>query len=417
MDQFFKPKNVAVIGASSKKGKIGYEILKNVIKSGVKAYPINPKRKKILGIQCYKSVEEIPEKIDLAVVAIDANKCIDAIKRCGIKEIKNVVIISGGFKEAGNVALEKQLVEEARKYGVRIIGPNCIGVFNGENGFNTFFQRNMQLPSYGSVAILTQSGTFGIALLEKFANEGIGVSKFVSYGNKADVNEIDLVEYLEKDKSTKIIAMYVEEIGRKFFERTFKKPVVILKTGRSKLGQKAAALHTGAMATNYEIFKGVCRQKNVIFAEDFEEFFGIIKIIAIQGLPKGNKITIITNGAGPSVLACDFMEEARNIQMDNDVVDLTGSATACDYLNAIDESKADIILLTFVFQDAPLAETLDELYDGLRKKKKFYIAIALGGKFIEKQKRKLAELRIPTFEEPRVAINSLNKIVEYTMRK
>jgi len=416
MDKFFEPKSVAVIGASAKKGKIGYQILKNILECNVKVYPINPKRKEILGVKCYKSIEEIDDDIDLAVIAIDAEECIDVIEKCGKKRIKNVVIISGGFKEVGNEDLEKELISIAKKYDVRIIGPNCIGVFNGKNGFNTFFQKNMDLPKFGNVAILTQSGTFGIALLEKLANEGIGVSKFVSYGNKADIDEIELTNYLFNDKETELIAMYIEDIGRKFFEREIKKPIIILKAGRSQLGQRAAMLHTGAMATNYEIFKGACKQKNIIFADNFDEFFGIIKILSMQGLPKGNKIEIITNGAGPSVLSCDFIDMAENLELVN-VNDLTGSATADDYIDAIDKSKAEIILLVFVFQDAPLAESLEKLYEELEKRKRFYVALALGGRFVGEQKKRLAELKIPAFEEPSVVITSLNKIVEYAKKK
>ncbi|RLF51082.1 MAG: CoA-binding protein, partial [Thermoplasmata archaeon] len=412
----FEPKSVAVIGASAKKGKIGYQILKNILECNVKVYPINPKRKEILGVKCYKSIEEIDDDIDLAVIAIDAEECIDVIEKCGKKGIKNVVIISGGFKEVGNEDLEKELISIAKKYDVRIIGPNCIGVFNGKNGFNTFFQKNMDLPKFGNVAILTQSGTFGIALLEKLANEGIGVSKFVSYGNKADIDEIELTNYLFNDKETELIAMYIEDIGRKFFEREIKKPIIILKAGRSQLGQRAAMLHTGAMATNYEIFKGACKQKNIIFADNFDEFFGIIKILSMQGLPKGNKIEIITNGAGPSVLSCDFIDMAENLELVN-VNDLTGSATADDYIDAIDKSKAEIILLVFVFQDAPLAESLEKLYEELEKRKRFYVALALGGRFVGEQKKRLAELKIPAFEEPSVVITSLNKIVEYAKKK
>ncbi len=416
MEKFFTPNSVAVIGASSKKGKIGYEILKNILSSGVKTYPVNPKRKEVLGIKCYPTVEDIEDEVELAVIAVDAQKCVEVIERCGRKGIKYAVVISGGFKEVGREDLERAIVENAKRYGMRIIGPNCIGVYNGSNRFNTFFQRNMQLPPFGKVAVLTQSGTFGIALLEKFAQENIGVSKFVSYGNKADVDEIDLIEYFFSDDSTEIIAMYVEDIGRKFFEREFPKPVIILKAGRSKLGQRAASLHTGAMASRYEIFKGACRQKGVIAAHDFEEFFGIAKIIAMQGLPKGRKIDIITNGAGPSVLACDFIEDTE-LELAGDVVDLTGSATASDYIEAIDESKADVILLTFVFQDAPLAETLEELYREIAKRRRYFIALAIGGEFVEEQRRKLAELSIPCFDEPRVAIKSLNSVVEYAMRK
>ena len=415
MEKFFNPKSVAVVGASSKRGKIGYEIFKNV-SSRVKAYPVNPNRKKILGKKCYKSLDEIPDRIDLAVIAVEADKCIEEVEKCGKNGIKNIVIISGGFKETGRIEEEERIVEIARKYKMRVIGPNCIGVFNAENGFNTFFQRNMDLPKKGNVAIITQSGTFGIALLEKCASEGIGVSKFVSYGNRADINEVDLVKYFKKDKKTDIIAIYAEEIGRDFFEIKNKKITVVLKSGRGKIGQKAASLHTGAMATNYKIFEGACKQKNIIFANDFEEMFGLLKILAMKGLPSGGKVEIITNGAGPSVMACDFAEEAKNIEIYG-VADLTGSANARDFLSAIERSGADIIILTLVFQDSPLAESLKELYAGLRNINKYFLAICMGGSFVEEQKRKLLKLKIPVFEEPRIAISALDKIVGYAMRK
>ena len=411
MEKFFNPRTVAVVGASSKKGKIGYEILKNVVKSGVKVFPVNPKAEEILGLKCYPTVDSIEEEIDMAVIAVGADKCVEIMERCGRKGIKNAVIISGGFREAGR-ELEKKIMEIARKYGIRIVGPNCIGVFNGKNGFNTFFQKNMQLPMAGNVAILTQSGTFGIALLEIFAREGIGVSKFVSYGNRMDINEVDLIEYLNEDDETKMVAMYVETIDRKFFERRFKKPVIILKSGRSKLGQEAAASHTGAMATIYEIFKGACRQRNVIYAHNFQEFFGIIKILALSGLPPGGRMDIITNGAGPSVLTCDFMEGKKNVTLSR-LIDLTGSATASDYIKAIDESDADIVALMFVFQDAPLADTLEELYEELKKRRRFYVSISMGSAFVEKQWHRLSGLGIPSFDEPETMVNALEKILEY----
>lgn len=413
MEHFFNPKSVAVIGASSTKGKIGYEIMANIAGSDIPVFPVNPHRDAILGKPCYKNVEEIPEDVDLAVIAVDAEKCISALEQCGRKGIQRVVVISGGFRETGNDALEQRLVETARKYGIRIIGPNCIGVLNGATGFNTFFQRHMELPPDGPVSIMTQSGTFGIALLEKFAREHIGVHHFVSYGNKADVNEVDLLTHFQNDPATHIIAVYAEEMGRDFFSQTFTKPVVILKAGRSHLGQRAASLHTGAMATNYAIFRGACRQRGAIFAHDFQEFFGIIKILALQGMPPGGRITIITNGAGPGVLACDFLDAAPHLTAEGDMVDLTGSATADDYLRAIDASDADIVILAFVFQDAPLAETLEELYEGLRIRKRFFVALAMGGTFPEEQMRMLASLGIPSFEEPGVAIRALNAIAMY----
>lgn len=416
MEHFFNPKSVAVIGASSTKGKIGYEIVANIAGSGIPVFPVNPHRDTILGKRCYKSVEEIPEEVNLAVLAIDAEKCASAVEQCGRKGIRRVVIISGGFRETGNEELEQELVATARKYGIRIIGPNCIGVFNGTTGFNTFFQRHMELPPPGTVSIMTQSGTFGIALLEKFAREHIGVNHFASYGNRADVNEVDLLAHFEDDPATRIIAVYVEDMGRDFFSRKFTKPVVVLKAGRSRLGQKAASLHTGAMATDYAIFKGACRQKRVIFADDFQEFFGIIKILALRGTPPGRSIAIITNGAGPGVLACDFLDSAQHLEVSGDMVDLTGSATADDYLRAIDESTADIIILTFVFQDAPLAETLETLYEGLRTRNRFFVALAMGGTFPEEQMSTLASMGIPAFEEPGVAIRALNAIAMHLLR-
>ena len=419
MDVFFNPNSIAVIGASAKKGKIGYEILKNIIKSKKNVYPVNPNRKEIMGLKCYTSVEEIEETVDLAVVAIDAKNVINAIEECHRKGIKRVIIISGGFKEAGNEQLEKELIKKAKEYDIRIIGPNCIGVFNGRNKFNTFFQRNMNLPKSGNVAILTQSGTFGIGLLERFANEGIGVSKFVSYGNKADVNEFDLVKYLEKDKSTDIIAIYAEDFAKEFFDMKFEKTVVVLKAGRTELGKKAANLHTGAMATNYEIFKGVCKQKGIIIADNFEEFFGILKIISMQGLPFNGNTAIITNGAGPGVIACDYLNDKRYLDLHSNLIDLTGSATSKDFLDAIyrlDKNVA-IVILNFVFQDAPLAETIDEFYKKFKKDKRIYVASAMGGKFISKQRKKLAKLGIPLFEEPLHLINALDKIAWYSMRK
>lgn len=418
MKQFFYPKSIAIVGASSVRGKIGYEILANISKSGgVRVYPVNPKRTEILGLPCYPNVEAINDEVDLAVLAIDAEACVDAIEQCGRKGIKHVIIVSGGFREVAHTTIEETIKKRAHQLNMRIIGPNCIGVFSGDTGFNTFFQRHMQLPDHGPVAIITQSGTFGIALLEKCAEEGIGVSSFVSYGNKLDVNEIDIIEYLEHDQKTKFIIMYVEDIDRAFFKRTFKKPIIILKTGRNTLGQRAAQLHTGAMASDYRIFKGVCRQKHIIFADDFQEFFGIVKILAMQGLPKGKKIVIITNGAGPGVLVCDFIHKARTLSLHGDIVDLTGSATATDYLQTLKKAQADVALLTFVFQDAPLTETLDELYSGLRKNHMVCIALAIGGNFVRKQKQQLVTCSIPTFEEPSVVVRSLDKLVQYAMEQ
>ena len=330
------------------------------------------------------------------------------------------------------------MVERAQKYGIRIIGPNCIGVFNGTNKFNTFFQTDVELPSAGNVAILTQSGTFGIGLLEELADASIGVSKFVSYGNKSDVDENDMLDYLQSDNETKIIAIYMEGIekGREFFKRVqkLKKPVVILKAGKTSLGTLAASSHTGALATNYKIFLGASRQHGAIVADDFEEFFALIQILTSQPLPMGGNVGIVMNGAGPYVMAADYISESAYLRIPSlnidpslcsfghisNPIDLTGSATAGDFLKALQElggnPDVDIILSFFVFQDAPLASSLSDLYEGLeeiKKKGKPIVAIAIGGKFTQEQRVKLAQYDIPLLEEPRVAIGVLEKIVRY----
>lgn len=423
MKSFFDPEGVVVVGASSRLGKIGYEIVRNVSKAK-KVYPVNPHAKEILGIPCYKSISAIDEDVDLAIYALSPEYILETIEECGRKGIKGMVVVSGGFKEVGKEDLERKMVEKAREYGIRIIGPNCIGVFNAKNRFNTFFQTNIELPSLGNVAILTQSGTFGIGLLEELARLSIGVSKFVSYGNKADVDEIDMLNYLKDDGETKFIAMYIEgmEKGRKFFEwvKKVRKPVIILKAGKTALGAKAASLHTGALATNYEIFRGACYQYGAILADDFEEFIAIISLLTMQPLPKGGKIGMVTNGAGPCVMAADYIHASPYLHLPSNPVDLTGSATSEDFAGTLKEfgenAEIDIILSFFVFQDAPLASSIHTLYDTMKEMRKYgkiVIGIAIGGKFTQQQKIKMARYGIPIFKEPRVVIGALEKIVRY----
>ncbi|MEA2053832.1 MAG: CoA-binding protein [Candidatus Thermoplasmatota archaeon] len=437
MDEFFDPVGVAIVGASSRPGKIGYEILKNVLSSQKKVYPVNPSAENILGVKCYPSVSSIKERVNLAVVATPSGKILDVVEDCRKKGIRAMVIISGGFKEVGNKEMEEKMVKAAKRHGMRIIGPNCIGIYNAKNGFNTFFQKGMGLPEYGNVAILTQSGTIGIGLLEKFAGN-MGISKFVSYGNRADVDEIDMMKYLEKDDDTDVIAIYMESIknGRKFFEELPDKPVIILKSGRTPLGENAAALHTGAMATNYNIFKGAARQYGAVTADSFEEFYDIIRIIATQPLPHGGKVGIITNGAGPCVIAADHIYNSKNLSLPelgrnmiseklpsfailSNPLDLTGSARAEHFLEGIrameNDINIDIIMPFFVFQDAPLTDSLNKLYEGVKKleHKKPIVAVSIGGG----QEVEMMKHGIPLLEEPVRAIKSLDKIVGYARWK
>ncbi|MBS3773398.1 MAG: CoA-binding protein [Candidatus Thermoplasmatota archaeon] len=435
MDAFFSPDGVAVVGASANPGKIGYEIFKNVLASAPNAYPVNPSSEVILGERCYPSVRDISGEVDLAVVAVPPKLVPDIVDDCGEKNVPAMVVISGGFKEVGNEGLEQDMLSRARRHGIRIIGPNCIGVYNGATGFNTFFQRDMELPGQGPVAVLTQSGTVGIGLLETCSD--IGISKFVSYGNAADVDERELLSYLAGDPATEVIAMYVEGVtdGRALFEKLPDMPVVMLKAGRTASGKTAAASHTGAMASRYALFKGAARQHGAIVADSFEELHDLASLLALQPLPQGGRVAMITNGAGPCVLAADAIHETRHLRLaDVDAaglkelpsfairgnpVDLTGSATAGHYLAGIralfEDDDVDIIMPFFVFKDAPLLDTLDELYRGLASldASKPVVTVALGSRFVAEQQRRLLEMGIPLISEPARAVAALDKVAWY----
>ncbi|MEW5760572.1 MAG: CoA-binding protein [Candidatus Thermoplasmatota archaeon] len=448
MKYFFEPNGIAVIGASSQKGKIGNEVLRSLISSGYKKlYPINPKEEEILGIKCYKRIEEIDNQVDLAVIVLASEKVLDAIKGCGKKGVKGIVIISAGFKEVGLLEYEKNIVETAKGYGMRIIGPNCIGIFDGKSGMNTFFQPNemMRRPKYGNIAFLTQSGTYGCTLLEWLADEGIGVSKFVSYGNKCDVDEIDMLNYLEKDKETKVISLYLEGIndGRKFMkilkEVTVSKPVVLLKAGKTNEGARAAASHTGAIAINEIVFSSAMRQCGAIEVEEMEEMLDVLKIISTQKLPFGGKIGMVTNGVGPCVVAIDFLRETSSLKLGviseegikelknklpsycifENPIDLTGSATAEMYATSIKllekEKNIDIIMPFYVFQDAPLGYTVDELHNFLKsfKTNKTIVCVAGGSDFSRSNANKMQSYNIPVIPTAKRAMLALDKIVKY----
>ncbi len=441
LDYFFKARSVAVVGASTKPGKIGHEILRSLVKGEYKGrvYPVNPRAEEILGLRCYRSVLEIPDEVDLAVLSIPPKAVPDVIDECGKKGVKAVVIVSGGFKEVGTkgAELERKVVEIAKRHHIRLIGPNCIGIFDGWTRIDTFFQsrERMLRPPPGNIAFLTQSGTFGCAFLEWAAEEGIGISKFVSYGNRADVDEADLITYLGHDDKTKVIAIYTESIseGRKFMKACLKvskkKPIVVLKSGRTEQGSKAAASHTGSLAGSYEIVSSAFKQCGVIEVNTFEELFDVSKALSLAPLPSGPKIAMITNGAGPCVMATDelvkrgmklaeYTERTKNqlretlpsyAQVGNPV-DLTGSATTRDYEVSmrllLEDPMVDILMVFFVFQDTPLGEDIVEVAPKMRIYGKPILAVALGGPFTRRQSRELEIRGIPVFSSPERAVSA-----------
>jgi acetyl coenzyme A synthetase (ADP forming)-like protein len=452
LDFFFNPKSIAVLGASSKPGKIGYEVLRSIIDAGyeLEMYPINKSVRKILGLKTYKRIKDVPGKVDLAVYALPAKLAPETMDECGIKGVKGVIIISGGFKELGEegAKLERRTLDKAKKHNIRIIGPNCVGILSLNSKFDTFFQPRyaMTRPKSGHISVLTQSGTFGLSILECLAEENLGVAKFVSYGNKADVDELDLLRYLENDPETEIIVLYVEGLsnGKKFMELAKnigkRKPIVMLKAGKTIRGAKAAESHTGSLSGNNAVFRGAMRQCGVVLVEEIDEMIDVIKILLMQPLPKGNQIVMITNGVGPCVIATDEIEVVRNLELSvlsqdsinklkeflpdfcvfSNPLDVTGSATAKWYKHSFDvlkeEENIHIIMPFFVFQDGPLAQTIEELHTIMNEINNFgktLICIATGGEFTKKQITRLQSDGIPCIPISKRAVNALSKVVWY----
>lgn len=300
MKNIFNPKTVALIGASEEKNTVGLGIVKNLLKSKKKIYFVNPSRDKILGFNCYKKITDFKEKVDLAIIAVPARVVKNVVLDCVSKKVKGVIIVSGGFKESGLVKQEEEIRDILRKNKIPLIGPNCLGIISED--INASFAS--MSPKKGSIAFLSQSGAIVNSVISR-----AGFSKIVSYGNAADLELVDFLEYLEKDKNTKVIAVYIEGLkdGRRFMDvvKKITKPIVLIKSGRSEKGKKAAGTHTGTLAGNYDVYKAAMKQSGVIMVETIEELLDISKALAF--LPKcKNGIGVITNGGGLGILAADY---------------------------------------------------------------------------------------------------------------
>ncbi|HJT48496.1 MAG TPA: acetate--CoA ligase family protein [Nitrososphaeraceae archaeon] len=434
LDAFFNAKSIALIGASPEPGKIGNSVFESLVKHDYKGkvFPVNAKGySEILGVRAFKSLDDIDEKIDVVVVTVDLKFVPELLKSCGRKGIHNMVIISGGGKELGGerAAIEQQVKELSNELKVRIIGPNCIGMFNGENRLDCAFQGHERMirPKKGEVAFLSQSGTVGIAFME--TSDSFGTSKMVSYGNRSDVDEADMIWYLSEDKQTKVIGLYVEGFGngRKFMNTAKrviaerKKPIIVFKNGRSARGAKQAASHTGSLGGSYMVVKGAFDQAGIISVDSYEELTGSLKAFAWQPIPNGNRVAMITNGAGPIIGAIDHFERLglqiaeltdRTINalkqhypttyVVGNPCDVTGSASAEDYRFAIqsfmDDPNVDIIMPWFVFQDDPLEETIVEVLANFQKiRKKPILVGTMGGPFTEKISRRIEDANVPVY--------------------
>jgi acyl-CoA synthetase (NDP forming) len=332
LDAYFNPSSVAVVGATKRINKAGHVIFKNFVENkrrGIfkgEIIPVNPNEESILGFQCYPSMTHIPGEVELVVVVVPAKIVPSIMKDAASKKVKTAVIISSGFGEIGNHELENEVVTIGKKACIRILGPNCLGVYDTRTGVDMLFLPETKIlttgdeviatprPIPGDIAIVTQSGAFGVAALDYLAGRQVGISKFVSFGNKCDVTETEMLHYLLFDKETRVILLYVEDIksGREFLEVakkvTRKKPIVALKSGRTTAGARAAASHTGAIAGSDQIYDAVFIQTGVFRAKDMEEFFDAGKALAMQPPAAGTNVGVITDAGGPGIMAVDECE-------------------------------------------------------------------------------------------------------------
>ena len=429
---FFKAENVAVIGASTTPGRVGHSVMDSLVNYEYtgQVFPVNPTRSEIMGTKAYPSLAEIPHPVDLVVASVALRLVPDIIETCAARNIHNLVVVSGGGKELGGDAakVETDIRRLARELDVRVVGPNCIGVFDGHTRLDTFFQvqERMLRPKPGEVAMVTQSGAVGIPFLEHAAD--LGFSKFVSYGNRADVDEADMLAYLADDPETALIAMYVEgfEQGRKFFEVaqevTKRKPVVIFKVGRTERAARAAMSHTGFFGGSYDVVVGAFRQAGVIDVNSYDELLAATKALSMLPPASGPRVSMISNGAGTMVQGIDLLhsyglempplspttlerlqEAYPPFYLVQNPIDVTGSGTSEDYEVGIEallqDDNIDMVMPWFVFQDTPLGEDIVERMGRLRRTyNKPILAGTLGGPYTACMSHAIEAQGVPVFQ-------------------
>lgn len=446
LQNFFNPASLAIIGASRNEQKIGHTILKNIIETGYKGkiYPVNREADKILEKKCYNSITELPRNISLAIIAIPAQFVQEAARECGEKEIKNIIIISAGFRESSSngLKLEKELMDIVKTYDLKILGPNCLGILDSHTNLNASFANGM--IEKGGISFISQSGAICSAMLDWAKDEHIGFSKFVSLGNMMNLNELDFLEYLSKDSKTTAVAAYLENFsgGKKFIEAakklTIQKPLIIIKSGNTEKGRSISMSHTGSMAEDKSITEAVLKQVNAIHCKTLEEMFNLIKLFNAIQIPLNENIAIIGNAGGVNVITADALSEKslitknfepsiiKNLQnvlppivQINNPLDIIGDANAERYQNAIlniikDRSISNILItLTPQTVSEPLetAKVISEISKKAKKSKKTIIANFIGGESVKPAIEYLAKNNTPNFPYPELAINAISSLV------
>ena len=444
LESLLCPNTVAVIGASRSPGKVGHAVVANLLASGFKGtiVPVNPQATEVLGLRCYPSLEAYGQSVDLAVIVVPPPAVKDALESAIRAGAKAVVVITAGFKEVGpeGAAMERELVERCSAAGVRLMGPNCLGVMNLHHRMNATFAA--ALPPAGPISVISQSGALCVAILDWAVKEKLGLSKVLSIGNKADLNEADFLEALAGDKETRVIVSYLENItdGNKFLQvaeaAASIKPVIVLKVGITQAGAKAASSHTGSLAGADMAYGAAFKRAGVIRAEHFEELFDYARAFAAQPLPRGNRVVVITNAGGPGIMAADAAE-LRGLRMVppsesirqqlrqalpaaaavGNPVDVIGDADPDRYLRAFqlvqeDETVDAIIVLVTpqnMTRPTELARRLIEAHRGVKP----VLAAFMGGREVATAQELLVSAGIPNYPSPERAVAALKAMCDY----
>ena len=448
LDKIFNPQNVAIIGASEVEGSVGYAIAKNFTQLGYvgKVYFVNIRTPAILGVKTYKTVDQIPEPVDLAIIATPAKTVPDVMEECGRAQVKGVIIISAGFKETGleGKALEDKILDIAKKHSIRVIGPNCIGIIRPKINLNATFMDRMPKP--GNIAFLSQSGALGSAILDWAIHENIGFSNFVSVGSMIDVDFGDLIDYFGSDPKTKSILMYIEGIteARKFmsaarhFART--KPIIVVKSGKFAESSKAVASHTGSFSGEDDVYDAAFKRAGIIRVEEIADLFNAAEVLGTQPLPKGPRLAVITNAGGPGVMATDALiaqgGKLANLSektMDTlngvlpsfwskgNPIDVLGDAGADRYEAAVEaclnDDAIDGVLIIFTQQacsePAEIAKGIVELVRGKSYQNKTILTSFMGFDSVQEANNIFNANNIPTYSTPEQAIKTYMYMYNY----
>jgi acetyl coenzyme A synthetase (ADP forming)-like protein len=451
LDHFFKPNSIAVVGASRQPRKIGHVIFKNLIELGYlgRVYPINPNATTVLGQKAFKLISEIPDEIELAVIATPAPAVPANMEDCAKSNVKAAIVISGGFKETGEDGkkLEEEMLRIARDAGIRVIGPNCMGIYSTTptHAIDTLFLPRYRLkrPKRGDIAFISQSGAFGAAVLDWAAELGVGISKFVSLGNKADIDEVDILHYLEDDQTSKCIAIYIEgtnrgrELSEALKEITAKKPVIVLKGGMTPEGQSAALSHTGILAGTPQIYEAMIKQTGAIRAETAEELLDFSVALSNQPLPKGERVMVVTNAGGFGVLTADSISKlGLKLAKPNDEIieqiasnmpqrvtvrnplDLVGDADPERYRIALEaltkDPNIDSIIVIILVQTPEIdPEIVDVLTNITAYYDKPLLVTTVGGELTQMLTKMFTEGGISTYPTPERTAKAMKALTTY----